>query len=755
MKPEPKKQKQKQKQDSPRHRGAPDAEPIPIRAATTPADSRPLPVVNEAGEFDLQGPDYFLNRELTWLNFNFRVLHEAEDERTPLLERVRFIAILGSNLDEFFMKRIGGLKQQVGAGVQDRTVDGRTPEEQIEECYALVRILEKRQRAVLKNIVGQLRERDVIITTYDRLGEAEQQYLRDHYVENVFPLVTPQAIDPAHPFPFISNLSLNLLVSLHYPKETTPLLARVKVPVGAGVPRFLRLKDKATFVTLESVMAHNLDLLFPGMEIANCEQFRVTRNANTEREEENADDLLALIETELRDRKFAPVVRVEVAAGMKALHRQRLAAELSLDEQTDVFESVGLLAMRDLMEVTTLKKPALHYPPHHPVDHPVMTDDGSVFHIIRESGPIVVHHPYESFQTSVERFLREAGTDPLVRAIKIALYRTSADTKVINYLIAAARNGKQVAVVLELKAQFDEEANIRWANSLEETGVHVTYGVVGLKTHCKAILVLRQDPDGLRRYAHIGTGNYHAGTARQYSDLGLITCDDEIGRDLTELFNYLTTGYKPKRKFIKLLTAPKGLKQALLGKIEREVEQHSTSSPGLIQFKLNALEDVDVTRALYRASQAGVKVDLIVRDSCRLRPGIAGLSDNVSVISIVGRFLEHSRLFYFRNGGAEEYYIGSADCMKRNLESRVELLFPIEHPGLRNYLRYLLDTQLNDHRRAWDMQADGSYVQRRPGKGQKKDSQHMLIDKSDRRLKQATRLKRRKPRVVGRSRNIR
>ena len=726
-----------------------------VTPAQTPPDPTPVPTPAEDGSHDLTDAGYYLNRELTWLNYNFRVLHEADDERTPLLERARFIAIVSSNIDEFFMKRIGGLKQQIGAGVQLKTIDGRTPEEQLDECYPLVRDLEQRKREVLVNVLGELAEHGIVVANYDELSESDQQYLRDYYTENIFPLVTPQATDPAHPFPFISNLSLNLLVNLRYPNETVSSLARVKVPVGAGIPRFLRLKDKDCFVPLESVMAHNLDLLFPGMEIESCEQFRVTRNANTILEEEQADDLLAFIESGLRERKFAPVVRMAVAPGMVPQHLGRLAAELGLDEEEDVSEVEGMLAMRDVMELAELKRPELHYPPHRPVDHPDLKGDGSIFHVIRDRGPFLLHHPYESFSTSVERFLREASRDPKVRAIKMTLYRTSADTKVVGHLMDAARNGKQVAVVLELKARFDEEANIRWANHLEEVGVHVTYGVVGLKTHCKAVLVVRQDHDRLRRYAHIGTGNYHAGTARVYTDLGMLTSDERVGEDLTELFNYLTTGYKPKRNYKKLLPAPKHLKQALIDKIAREIRLHSDDSPGLIQFKINALEDGDITRALYEASQAGVKVDLIVRDSCRLRPGIPGLSENIRVVSVVGRFLEHSRLFYFANGGDSEYYIGSADCMKRNLDNRVEILAPVEDGKLIKELRFFLDALTDDHRNGWEMRADGSYVQRHSKDGEKDLGAHQsLMDRAEKRLKQATRLKKRKPRTI-RSRNVR
>ena len=435
---------------------------------------------------------------------------------------------------------------------------------------------------------------------------------------------------------------------------------------------------------------------------------------------------------------------------MSAVHRGMLAAEFGLDERADVFDVEGLMAPRDLMELTSCDDPALHDPPHHPIDHPRLQDTRrNVFHIIRDAGSMLLAHPYDSFATSVERFLREASEDPKVRAIKMTLYRTSSDARMIGYLTEAARNGKQVAVVVELKARFDEAANIQFASRLEDYGIHVTYGVVGLKTHCKVVLVVRQDYDGLRRYAHIGTGNYHPGTARIYSDFGLLTCDDAIGEDLTELFNYLTTGYRPKRAYHKLLPAPTLLKKALLAKIEREIAHQASSPPGLIQLKMNALEDVDITKALYRASQAGVKVDLIVRDTCRLRPGVAGLSETIRVVSVVGRFLEHGRIYYFRNGGEEEYFIGSADCMKRNLESRVEVVAPVEDPLLRQELRMVLDAQLAAGHGAWEMQADGSYVRGVSGDGWK-SSQQMLVDQAEKRQKEASRRRKRRPRGFAR-----
>ena len=710
----------------------------------SPVDLTPLPVPGPDGEFDLDAPELLLNRELTWLNFNFRVLHEAVDPRTPLLERVKFLSIVCSNLDEFFMKRIGGLKQQVGARVQELTVDGRTPREQIEESYAIVRELDGRARETFVELQRSLAAEGIVLTTFEQVSPEAQQQLREHYIDNIYPLVTPQSTDPAHPFPFVSNLSLNLLVTLRHPGEPTLVLARVKVPMGAGIPRLLQIPGENTFVTLESVMANTLDRLFPGMEVVNCELFRVTRNANTERDEEDADDLMAMIESELRDRRFAPIVRLQVGKGMSQYHRAMLAAELGLDEEEDVFDVDGFLGMADLMELYRVEAPHLKDPPHHPPDHPLLTTDRSIFHVMRSAGSLLLHHPYQSYVSSVEQFLKEASVDPKVRAIKMTLYRTSEDSMVVGHLMEAARNGKQVAVVLELKARFDEEANMRWANRLGSAGIHVTYGVVGLKTHCKVILVVRQDYDGLRRYSHIGTGNYHAGTARGYSDLGLLTCDEGIGSDLTELFNYLTTGYKPKRNYQKLIVSPKGMKRTIIKKIEREVELHREGAGGLIRLKLNGLEDAEVTRALYAAAREGVKIDLIVRDTCRLRPGIPGLSENVTVCSVVGRFLEHSRIYYFRNGGEDEYFFGSADCMTRNLESRVEALVPVEAAELKDELRRVFDALLADRRGGWDMRADGSYVLRSSVDEEVASSQDAMIEWGEALYKEATRLKRRR-----------
>jgi len=693
---------------------APSPKKTPARAAST----------KQPKITNLDDPGLYLNRELTWLEFNRRVLHKATDDVTPLLERVKFLAIVSSNLDEFFMKRVGGLKQQIAAGIRTPSVDGRTPVEQLRESLAVVRDIHREQNRIYPQLLKLLAAQGICLSRYTELNKEEQRWLRDEFIANIFPLLTPLAMDPGHPFPFISNLALNLLVSLRYPGGSADHYARVKVPMVKGIaPRFLRIGDSNTYVKLEDVVSNNLDLLFPGMAITSCELFRVTRNAIVESEEEEADDLLEMIETK----------------DMDPTHRGMLAAELGLDEAADVFGVASLMAMRDLFAIAGLDFPELHDPPHKPVEHTRLVHDArNIFHIIRERGALLMQHPYESFTTSVERFLHTASEDPKVLAIKMTLYRTSEDSSIVDSLVNAARNGKQVAVLVELKARFDEAANIRWARRMEQAGIHVTYGVIGLKTHSKVILVVRKDYNGLRRYAHIGTGNYHAGTARLYCDLGMLTCDDAIAQDLTELFNYLT-GYSPPPRYRKILTSPYTLKKALLEKIDREIKLHTTETPGLIQFKMNALEDVDITRALYRASRAGVKVDLIVRDTCRLRPGLPGLTENTQVIGVIGRFLEHARIYYFQNNGKEEYFIGSADLMTRNLESRVEVVTPVEDPKLRQELRLIIDVQLSSRKDVWEMQADGTYIERKAIPGKKSlSSQETFIELAQKRMAAAS-----------------
>jgi len=693
---------------------------------------------------ELDSHEFFLNRELTWLSFNSRVLHEAADERNPLLERLKFLAIVSSNLDEFFMKRIGSLKRKVAAGIQDKSADGLTAQQQIDACYNAIREQELRQRELLKVLREQLAIHNIKIVSYDDVTTDQGIWLREYFYSEVFPLITPQSFDPSHPFPFISNYSLNLLVKVKKQGESAGdsiAYTRIKMPLGEGLPRFVQIPDTYHFLPLEELVKKHLYMLLPQVDVEHAALFRVTRNIQAGRGSEETDDFLAMIQSELRDRHFASIVRVQVQDEIDSTARGMLAAELGLDEQSDVFSTgSSLMALRDLFEIAGIDRPELQEKPFKPLDPPQFSQATNIFHAIRNDGPFMVHHPYDSFKTSVERFLKEAAHDPKVKAIKMTLYRTSSDTKVVDYLIQAAQNRKQVAVVVELKASFDEAANIRWATRLEEAGVHVTYGVIGLKTHSKITLVVRKDYNGLQRYLHIGTGNYHAGTARLYTDLGILTNDKQMGIDATELFNYLTTGFTPDRFYRELLPAPKVLKSALLARIEREIKHHTTESPGLIQFKVNALEDADITKALYRACQVGVQVNLIVRDSCRFLPGIPGVSENATVISIVGRFLEHARIYYFKNNGDEEYLIGSADAMQRNLESRVEVVAPVKAPKLREELRFILDTQLNDYRQAWDMRVDGTYVQRQPrNKDEEIGCHQRMIDRYTERNKKAKR----------------
>lgn len=711
-------------------------------------------------KFNLKDSRWYLNRELTWLEFNRRVLREGQDARNPLLERVFFLAVLGSNLDEFFMKRIGGLKQQVGAGVKKLSVDGMLPEEQIEACEVSVREILGQRQGLEEDLIKLLKKEEIFFKEYKDLTSEEQEDMDSYFKTQVYPLLTPQGIDPAHPFPFISNLSLNLLVAASENSSGPVFLNRIKVPTGIGVPRFIKANDLETYITFEDLTANNLEVLFPGMVIHGSWLFRVTRNAITERSAEQANDLLVMIETALRDRKFAQIVRLEVDKDMSEQHRGMLAAELGIDGIHDVYEVNGIMAKRDLMEIWKIDRPDLRFPVHQPCDHPkLLIEASNIFHIIREEQDILLQHPYESFDTSVERFLNDASRDPKVLAIKMTLYRTSSDSRIIQYLLDAAHNGKQVAVVVELMARFDESANISWAEALEEAGIHVTYGVVGLKTHSKVIFVVRRDYDGLKRYFHVGTGNYHAGTARQYNDIGILSCDPVLGDDLTELFNYLTTGYAPVRKYRRILPCPNILKSSLLDKINREIQVQKENGGGLIQFKCNALEDKDITQALYKASQAGVKVDLIIRDSCRLRPGIEGLSENIHVYSIVGRFLEHARIYYFKNNGDDEYFFGSADLMKRNLEARVEVVIPVDKPEFKKTLREMLDVQLNNKRSVWEMDSEGKSIQRTPGESDNQQTvQEILIQCAIERLEKspvAKKKKKRKTRKVrsGRKRN--
>jgi len=674
-----------------------------------------------------------LNRELSWLEFNARVLHEAEDPANPLLERLKFIAIFDSNLDEFFMKRVGGLKQQLASNVRELApgIDG-TPQQQLAAVNAQVRPMVARQRRLLNaDLLPALRQHGLEVVSWDELRGSERRQLAEEFDRQFFPVLTPLAVDPAHPFPFISNVSLSLAVSIKAPGDAAPRFARVKAP--HILPRWVQVAKTLRFVPLEEVIAHNLHRLFPGMEIVESYPFRVTRNADVHRNEETAEDLLEVIQEELRERRFATVVRLEVARGMPRWMLELLFEELELGE-SELYEVEGPLALKDLMSLAgSAPLPSLRFRPWTPVTHPRFhveaEDGGGVFGAVA-AGDILVHHPYDSFATSTQRFIETAADDPAVFAIKQTLYRTSAGSPNMQALIRAAEARKQIAITVEIKARFDEAANIEWAEALEGVGAHVCYGVVGLKTHAKIALVVRQERETLRSYVHIATGNYNPETAKLYTDLGLFTADEEIAQDVAQLFNMLT-GFVFQPRFRKLLVAPSSMRQRFLEMIEREVAHHKVGQGGHIIAKMNALDDRQIIDALYDASAAGVEIDLIVRGICRLRPGLPGKSETIRVISIVGRMLEHARIFCFANAGKPEYYIGSADWMTRNLDARVEAAVPIENPRLQEEIQAILDLQLADNCKAWDMRSDGSYVQRHPAPGEEpRSSQELLMQQA-------------------------
>ena len=635
---------------------------------------------------ELSSSEEVYNRELSWLDFNWRVLHEAVDPRTPLLERLKFIAITSSNLDEYFSKRVGGLKRQKAAGVANLTLDGWAPDVQLSLIAATVRqMIDVESDCLHDDILPALAKHGIRIFNYAELTPAQHEKLTSFYQKEVYPILTPLAVDPGHPFPFISNLSLSLGVVLRDPASGDVQFARVKVPQTRQ--RWVPLDSLMHFVPLEQVITANLDTLFKGMEVLAVYPFRVTRNADLARNEEEADDLLEMISEELRERRFAPVVRLEVDEKMPAEVLALLQNQLHLDND-DVYHVRGLLRRVDLFALADINLPHLKYEPWTPLTPSRFAGinskgrPGEMFSAIRQ-GDIIVHHPYHSFQGSTQMFVEAAARDPQVLAIKQTLYRTSDNSPIIAALIQAAEMGKQVAVLVEVKARFDEAKNIEWARKLEEAGCHVAYGLVGLKTHSKVSLVIRQEEDGLRTYYHIGTGNYNAKTAGVYTDLGYFSCNPDIGADLMDLFNYLT-GYSHQIDYRKLLVAPVNMRNRFMELIDREIAHAVAGRPGRIIAKMNGLEDPAMVRKLYEASQAGVNIDLIVRGNCRLRPGMPGVSDNIRIIAIIGRFLEHSRIFYFHNDGAPHYYIGSADWMRRNLSNRVEATTPIEDPRCRS-----------------------------------------------------------------------
>ncbi len=657
------------------------------------------PEVASAPFSDLDDPSLYLNRELSWLEFNERVFAEARDTRNPLLERVKFVAITASNLDEFLAKRVGWLKRTLAADPRQRTVDGLTMAEQLELVVQRCNRLRSEMDSTLAGaLLPEMAEHGIRIVRYRELDGPTRDRLSAYFDEAIYPVLTPLVVDPAHPFPFISSGSLSIALDVRNPGTGQDRFARIKVPQNR--PRFIDAGD-LRFVLAEEVIAAHLDRLFPGMELGTWHVLRVIRSAETGSPGEEADDLLELIESELRRRRLAEAVTLEVSSGLPEGRLGLLLEELEL-EHPDVYTSRGPLGLVDLFQLAALELPALRDEPITPAVPSVfgaMTDAPTMFAAIRERD-LLVHHPYESFDATVARFVDEAADDPLVLAIKQTLYRTSPDSPILQSLIEAAGKGKQVAVLVELTARFDEANNIEWARKLEDAGVHVAYGQPNLKIHSKISLVVREEPDGVTLYAHISTGNYNSRTARTYTDLGLFTADRAIGADLVNVFNSLT-GLTAGLDSRELLLAPTSLRSEIEWRIRREIDAAKAGKPARLVFKMNALEDREFTRLLYEASRAGVRVDLIIRGICRLRPGIPGLSENVRVVSVIGRFLEHSRIYMFENGGNPEYFIGSADLMKRNLDERIEVVAPVRQPDLKQHLAMVLDILLADDRQGW------------------------------------------------------
>jgi polyphosphate kinase len=657
--------------------------------------------------------DRYLNRELSWLDFNSRVLALAEDTSLPLLERAKFLAIFASNLDEFFMVRVAGLKRRDETGLSVRSADGLSPREQLSLIAKRTQeISDKHAQVFLDSVRPALAAEGISIIGWSDLTDDDRVRLSVHFQEQVFPVLTPLAVDHAHPFPYISGLSLNLAVTVKDAATGGEHFARVKVPDNVG--RFVRVNRNETpssidaFLPMEDLISAHLDVLFPGMEIVEHHAFRITRNADFEVEEDRDEDLLQALERELARRRFGSPVRLEVADDMTEHMLELLLRELDVDPG-DVIQVPGLLDLSCLWQVYAVDRPALKDRPFVPATHPAFGEretPKSVFSTLRD-GDVLVHHPYDSFSTSVQRFIEQAAADPQVLAIKQTLYRTSGDSPIVNALIAAAEAGKQVVALVEIKARFDEQANIKWARKLEHAGVHVVYGLVGLKTHCKTCLVVRREGSAIRRYCHIGTGNYNPKTARLYEDVGLLTAAPEIGADLTDLFNSLT-GYSRKTHYRNLLVAPYGVRRGIIERIDAEVARKLQGHEAGIRMKANALVDEQVIDALYRASKAGVPVDIVVRGICALKPGVPGLSENIVVRSILGRFLEHSRIFHFR--GADEFWIGSADMMHRNLDRRVEVMAQVKDPRLTAQMGDILDSSLDPTTRCWLLQPDGRWA---------------------------------------------
>ena len=652
----------------------------------------------------------FLDRERSWLAFNERVLELAEDPETPLLERVKFLAIFGSNLDEFFMVRVAGLKRRIATGVAQRSAAGLQPREVLDQIWTRSRELMARHAACFhQDLLPELAAEGIELVRWSELGDKEQGRLLTLFRQKIFPVLTPLAVDPAHPFPYISGLSLNLAVVVRNPVTRHKHFARVKVP--QSLSRFLEASPQR-YVPLEDVMGAHLEELFPGMEVLEHHAFRVTRNEDLEVEEDDTENILKALEKELMRRRFGPPVRLEVEESIDPYVLDLLIRELNITE-AEVYPLPGPLDLTGLFAIAGLDRPELKYPPFVASTARGLSDVESasqpdIFAAVRERD-VLLHHPYDSFSTSVTAFLEQAANDPDVLAIKQTLYRTSGDSPIVDALIDAAESGKQVLVLVEIKARFDEQANIKWARKLEEAGCHVVYGLVGLKTHSKLSLVVRQEGDTLRRYAHVGTGNYHPKTARMYEDLGVLTADPQVGADLSDLFNRLS-GYSRRESYRRLLVAPRSLRQGLVSRIHDEIAHQRAGRPARIQFKVNSIVDEGIIDALYRASQAGVPVDIWVRGICAVRPGVPGLSEHIRVRSILGRFLEHSRIFAFHNGGDPEVWIGSADMMHRNLDRRIEALLRVTDPGHRAELAGLLELGTADDTSSWHLGADGTWT---------------------------------------------
>lgn len=677
-------------------------------------------------------PNHFINRDLSWLQFNRRVLYEAGDKRNPILERLRFLIIFSSNLDEFVMKRIGYMKHLVSSGFSHRSVDGLTPQEQLVHIRRHINEDLEKQRGIYLLLMAELHRHEIFVYDYDDLSLEDQDYCNSYFKKKIFPVLTPLSVDPGHPFPFISNLSYSLGMILKNPLTETILFSRVKIPeVIPGLIQLPKVEGdtKNRFVTTVTLVRGNLHMLYPGMEIQQTVPFRVSRNADVDHREDEAQDLLILVEEGIKERRLAECVRLEIhrdtEPGMTSFLKDSLEI---LDE--DIYEMDFPIDYSILKAIVDLELPELKFKPWAPVIPKAFAENSNIFTLIRQ-GDYLVHHPYESFSGSVEKFIATAAEDPNVLTIKMTLYRTGDNSPFIRNLIRAAEKGKQVVCLVELKARFDEQRNIVWAQKLEDAGVHVVYGILGLKTHTKTTLVIRQENDGeIMSYAHIGTGNYHSQTSNLYTDLGLLTCNKKICEEIIEVFNYLT-GSSLKTDYNEILVAPINMKSTFMAKIQNEIKNAVAGKPAKIIAKMNSMEDEVITELLYEASRVGVEIILIVRGFCCLKPGMKGLSENIKVISIIGRFLEHSRIFYFANGQSDpvlgEFLIGSADWMHRNLHNRVELITPVLDQKLKDKLWDFIGVMLNDNRLAWVLNEDGSYTQKFPDEGQEEKGTHQVM----------------------------